>query len=44
MRKFDLEKFMQQNPDYAKRRRERKERREWFKSRRNGKVVNKKLG
>lgn len=34
--KFDLEKFMQENPDYAKRRENARARREWFKKRNNG--------
>jgi hypothetical protein len=37
MRKFNLDTFMQQNPDFEKRRKERKERKEWLKNRRNGK-------
>jgi hypothetical protein len=43
MRKFDLEIFMQQNPEFEKRRQERKERKEWFKNRRNGKPVTKRM-
>jgi hypothetical protein len=43
MKRFDLEKFMKENPDYEKRRQERKERKEWFRRRLRGQSLHTKM-